>query len=333
MFNLCITKHEEMRLNLSDETINSYGFWVKTDGIDMSRFKKNPIMLFNHHRTCQGTTNEVLPIGRWENIAIENGVLKADAVFDETDGFALKIKNKVENGFLKGCSIGIKPLEYSEDPSVLKPGQKAMTITKCELMEVSIVDIPSNPNASDVVLYAQDDSIINLSAGGTLPENLKLNFLNMNIALKLGLPEKASEQECLSAIEALQAYIKEASELKALNEQLTAKVADFEKKKAEALKAEAANIIDLAVKAGKIDAKAKEQFEKLFANDFANAKSILDAIPERKSMNAAINHCGSGLETLSWDELDKAGRLAELKEKDLETFKTKYKEKFNVEYN
>lgn len=33
---------------LSDESINSYGLIVKTDGINLERFIKNPVMLYSH---------------------------------------------------------------------------------------------------------------------------------------------------------------------------------------------------------------------------------------------------------------------------------------------
>ena len=104
---------------LSDESINSYGFWVLTEGIGMERFLKNPIMLFNHHRTSRGKTDEILPIGRWENLTVENGVLYGTPVFDEKDEFAMKIKSKLESGILSSCSIGISVKTWSEDAKYL----------------------------------------------------------------------------------------------------------------------------------------------------------------------------------------------------------------------
>lgn len=71
-----------MRFICSDETLNSYGFYVLTAGIDMRKFLQNPIMLWNHSRSY-GSKNDVLPIGRWENLKVEGGRLMADAVFDE----------------------------------------------------------------------------------------------------------------------------------------------------------------------------------------------------------------------------------------------------------
>lgn len=316
------------RLVLSDENLNSYGFYTITAGIDLGRFQKNPIMLYNHHRTYMGQTNEMLPVGRWENLRIDNGILSGEAVFDEKDPFAVKIKDKVESGFLKGCSIGIRVIETSEDRALLKPGQTRPTVTRCELMEVSIVDIPSNPNASDVVFY--DDHMVCLSIDGDIQEMQKLNLQqNMNnIALKLGLPEKATEQECINVIEDLQSLKDELNTLRADNAKMAAELADMKKASVE-------KILNDAIRTGRIDAKAKKQFENLFESDFDNARSILESLPKRIPLRDTVRE--TSLEDgiygqLSWDELDRKGLLPELRERNMELFKLKFKEKFNNDY-
>ena len=321
---------------LSDESINCYGFWIKTDGIQTGRFSRNPIMLFNHHRTYRGSIDEILPIGRWENLAVENGVLYGEPVFDENDEFAMKIKKKVEGGFIAGCSIGLKPLTVSDEPLIMKQGQTAPTVTTCELMEVSIVDIPANPNAAAVVLYDEDESVINLAAGGSADGILnKLNKYKMTkeIALKLGLPEAATEQECISAIETLNADKAEMNRLKASEYSLKSELQVFRDREAVRQKALRDQLIGEAIQNGQIDAKAKEHFEQLFDKDFNNAQSVLAAIPKRHSMGAAAKTGEpSKYDKLSWDELDKQCLLPELKAKDIETFKAKFYEKFKKEY-
>ena len=149
------------RIVISDESINSRGFWVKTDGIDLSAFLKNPIMLWNHNRDWNGTINTQLPIGYWKDLRIENGVLTGEPVFDEKDEFAVRIKQKYEDGILNACSIGFTAIEWSDAPEMLKPGQSVSTVTRCRLKEISICDIPSNANAT-VVLYDDDNKVINL---------------------------------------------------------------------------------------------------------------------------------------------------------------------------
>lgn len=122
---------------LSDETENSHGYRVLTDGIDTTRFLQNPVMYFNHDRENIGV------IGRWENVRKENGRLIADAVFNENCETGKRVKEDVENGFLNAVSIGINIIEWDEKNGIT-------VATKCELLEASIVDIPSNANATRI---------------------------------------------------------------------------------------------------------------------------------------------------------------------------------------
>lgn len=144
-----------MRFTLSDESVNSYGTRVLTSGIDLSRFRTNPVMFYGHDRTK-------LPIGRWEDIRVENGVLTANPVFDSEDTFAQEVRRKVEKGFLKAASIGFDVIETSDEPRYLAKGQKRATVTKSRLVEASIVDIPANANSLVAV------KLYNLSQGLTL---------------------------------------------------------------------------------------------------------------------------------------------------------------------
>lgn len=118
---------------LSDESVNSYGLVILTDGIDTSVFERNPIMFYKHARE-----NGV--IGRWENIRKEGKRLLADAVFDDSTELGAQVKKQVEGGFLRAVSIGIE--EGKRDTL-----NGIDTVVKCCLIEVSVVDIPSNKNA------------------------------------------------------------------------------------------------------------------------------------------------------------------------------------------
>ncbi len=126
---------------LSDESLNHYGFWILTKGLVLDSFRENPVMLYDHESLG------VLPIGRWTNIRVEDKVLMADAEFDMEDEFAFKIANKVENGFLKGCSIRFNIIETSEDKKFVKQGQIRPTVVKAEVTEASITALPGNKNA------------------------------------------------------------------------------------------------------------------------------------------------------------------------------------------
>lgn len=142
-----------MRFTLSDESLNVYGSRVLTQGIDLAKFRRNPVMLYGHDR-------KRLPIGRWENIKVSGGKLTADPVFDDGDEFAQDVKRKVEGGFLRAASIGFNVLESSDKRNYLLPGQTRPTVIKSELVEASIVDIPANGNAlAEVRLYERGEGI------------------------------------------------------------------------------------------------------------------------------------------------------------------------------
>ena len=157
---------------LSDESVNSYGFWVKTVGIDLKQFKKNPVMLYDHRQYS------LMPIGKWTNIRIEDGKLLADAEFDQEDELAQQIEKKVENGILRGVSIGFNALSLSEDKEVLKPGQTRPTVTKSIILEASITPFPANRNS--LKLQDSNGELIELSAN-------KLNTIIPKISQMKGL--------------------------------------------------------------------------------------------------------------------------------------------------
>ena len=75
---------------LNDENeVNSYGFRTLNDGLDLSRFEENPVLLDFHNPSNQSV------IGRWKNIRIKGSQLLADPEFDEEDPEAMKVKGKV----------------------------------------------------------------------------------------------------------------------------------------------------------------------------------------------------------------------------------------------
>jgi hypothetical protein len=152
---------------LSEESINDRGFRVLTGGINLERFKKNPVMLWMHRRDDGWDLTQVLPIGIWENIRKEDGKLLADPKFDENDKFSMMIKSKVENDLIRGCSAGINPVEFSTDTKDLEKGQTRATITKCEIYEASIVDMPSNKNTVRLFSSADETKEIPLIKNNT----------------------------------------------------------------------------------------------------------------------------------------------------------------------
>jgi hypothetical protein len=324
---------------LSDDSLNSYGFRVLTAGIDVEQFIKNPVMLYMHNRPFRGTKDEYSVIGRWENIKKDGGKLLADAVFDLNDEFAKSIADKVENGFLKMASIGLKPIETSADPKHLLPGQKFETVTRCAVREASIVDIGSNDNAlalSDVpALYNDQEALIELSANGSNPlipslqnqNQMKIEEINLkDLAPLLGLNENPTAQEFTDVVKKL------ITDKDTLAQKLNDLTSERNREKI-------ANLVDGAVTAKKITADQRASFVKLAEADFESTKTVLDAMkayqPIEKKLNEENqeqNQEVAELIKLSGEELWKSNKLPILKEKNFEQFKLKYKEAFGKEY-
>ncbi len=207
---------------ISTEAVNSYGSRVLTSGIDLSQYERNPVLLWMHRRSWEPGA---MPIGRIENLRVEDGKLIGTPVFDRNDDFAKRIESKWENGYLRMASAGLEPIETTPDPSLVLPGQTRETVTRSKLVEVSIVDIGGNDEA--LQLYGQEGKLLKLAAGedcaglpllrerkeaapdtdndlreGEEINNPKINLTGMTkeqLAL-LGLPETATEEQATAAL-------------------------------------------------------------------------------------------------------------------------------------
>jgi len=169
---------------VSDESLNSYGYVIRTNGINTAKFAKNPIMFYMHERDSG-------IIGRWDNIRIEGGKLLADAVFDESDPIGKRVKERVEGGFLRSASIGIE--------NVVKSSLNGIeTVIECELKEISIVDIPANSNA--VKLYKKGGKCVYTLRDLDPSEP---NALRGQISALLSLENTVTDTEILEAIKSL----------------------------------------------------------------------------------------------------------------------------------
>lgn len=186
---------------LSDERENCYRFAVRTSGINFTRFNKNPIMLLQHDRN-QGI------IGRWEKLRLDGSTLYGVPVFDDKHEPGKTVKEKVEAGFLRGASLGIEDLVFDTINGV-------RTVVSCTLVEVSIVDIPANENAT-VQLYYNDRPVENLSAYLQLSTNQNsMNEQELAQVLNvLGLPSGSTAQEIIKAIETLKSTSPSEKEVK-----------------------------------------------------------------------------------------------------------------------
>lgn len=96
-------------------------------------------------------------------------------------------------------------------------------------------------------------------------------------------------------------------------------------------------ILNKAVSEGKITKEQLPSFKTLMDKDRKTTEALLNSMKltaTRRAVDYIYDKTGGGdsLAGMSWDEIDKAGRLGELKDTNIELFKNKYKERFGTEY-
>lgn len=277
------------RFILNDETKqNSYGFKIKTNGISLERFSMNPVMLDGHN------PSNLSVIGQWKDIKTENGNLSADTDFDTEDEYAKVIAGKVERGVIKGCSMGVS---FKRENLNYDGGE--LILTECELLEASIVAIPSNANA--LRLYADGELLsetdvkelcLNIAQNSNKnkfnPLDMKKIQLSQPAFIALGFAQTTTEatpEEINQAVLGLQKAKEDAEvKLKLSEEKVNAFV---EKEKATKAKT-ITEMVDLAVKQGQITADKKQTFIDLANQNFDLAKSTIEAMPKKQNFNVGV---------------------------------------------
>lgn len=116
----------------STESFDRDGESIKQAGWDLSNFKQNPVLLVGHNY-------QEFPVGKATDIYVENGKLLFKAVFSESTQKAKEAYQLVKEGILSAFSVGFIPREYDNND--------ASIITKAELLEISLVPVPANPEA------------------------------------------------------------------------------------------------------------------------------------------------------------------------------------------
>ena len=135
---------EKVSFVASSATPDRYGDIIDVRGWVLDNYKRNNVILLNHD-------SNQLPIARG-HVYVRNDKLIVDVEFDKEDERATEVERKVKAGFMNAVSVGFRPLESksrSELPTDHKYyGQRGMYYSKAELLEVSIVTIPANGEAT-----------------------------------------------------------------------------------------------------------------------------------------------------------------------------------------
>jgi HK97 family phage prohead protease len=137
-----------LRFTISTGSIDREQDRIALAGWDLANFRRNPVTLWGHDASR-------LPIGRAFDLRIEDAALKASVEFipsDTPEGgqFAESVYRLARGGFIAATSVGFRPVkwEYTRDQARGAddwfPG---IDFEEQELVELSIVTVPANPEA------------------------------------------------------------------------------------------------------------------------------------------------------------------------------------------
>lgn len=320
------------RVRITNSSVNSYGTRVLTNGLDISQYERNPVLLYMHER---GTV-----IGYMKDLRLEGDELTGEPVFDEASELSQRCKKQWDFGSLRMVSIGIDIIETSESPEHILQGQSRPTITKSKLDEVSVVDIGANDDA--IVLKKDGRRLINENINEVLhlmkPNNnqQKSKEMKLNeIALLLGLPETADEtkvKEAISSMMELQSAL-EASNKEV--ETLSAQIATLKEEKEAMELAGITGAVDKAIAERRIEASKKEQFVELGKKvGVEELENVFAAMTVKEKASAVLRGGRAVTEGNSeWKTLRDvpADKIAELRANDREEYARLYKATYGME--
>lgn len=305
------------RVRISNDSLNSYGSRVLTEGMNVEQYQRNPVLLYMHER---GNV-----IGFVKDLKSENGEVTGELVFDEASELSKRCKKQYEFGSLRMVSAGIDILELSDAKEHLVQGQTRPTVTRSKLFEVSLVDIGAN---DDAIVLKKNGTVINLGKDGEcllpLLNNKPQKSKDMDqkiIALQLGLPETADETAISTKIAELKASKDNEEKLRKENETLQL--------------GRITSVVEKAIAEKRIGADKKQQFVELGKKvGVEDLEKTFEAMSPQVKLSAVIGHQGgaSTATTATYKKLSEvpSDKLEEMREKQPEEYKRLYKAEYGM---
>lgn len=174
----------------SDGTRDSAGTVLNVNGWKLDRFNSNGIIGYQHkvYGGWDDTDNPDNVIGKGYAY-VKDGQLLVDVEFEpaEINELAEKIYQKLLFGSLKAVSVGFMPVgkgQWGKDEESLDGKNPTYYYAGQELLEVSVVNIPANPNALKKGVELQDSEM----------EQLRSEFVK-----EVEMPEQEDDAERLAS--------------------------------------------------------------------------------------------------------------------------------------
>jgi len=142
------TDKRALRFTISTAAVDREADSIAVAGWDLANYRKNPVVLWGHD-------SSQLPIGRGFDVAVEGGALKASVEFipeDTPEGgaFAESVYRLARSGFIAATSVGFRPIKWTFTADKDRGADDwfpGIDFEEQELVELSIVTVPANPEA------------------------------------------------------------------------------------------------------------------------------------------------------------------------------------------
>lgn len=182
----------KMSFTISTASVDRDGDTIDPKGWDLKSYEKNPVVLWAHDYSQP-------PVGKAINIQATQDGLKADVEFLPAgmSPFADMIHDMVKGGFLNATSVG-----FRGEGEKAKDRDKGYDFKKQELLEFSIVPVPSNPEAlalrgvtaEQATLYAKGMRIwVKSVLGDEAPKMDQEQFDSLADAIAKAMPKHKDE--------------------------------------------------------------------------------------------------------------------------------------------
>lgn len=281
---------KDKRVRISNERVNCYGTRILTSGIDLAQFERNPVLLYMHER------GKV--VGLVKDLKVEGQDVTGELVFDGATELSKQLEQQWEFGSLKMVSANFQILEVDDDESLALDGQTRATVTRSKLIEVSVVDIGGNddairlcsPDGEELGIMKSCLPLLNNVINNPLKQETDMKL--EQLALSLGLPSTATEQEVNEKIESLKLAQSQVENLR------LAAIGDA---------------VESAIKEKRIPATMKEHFVKLGSQvGIESLKITLSAMQPQVKLSQALHRTDSSQMAQGGNDFSKFTHLNEV---------------------
>lgn len=139
----------KMSFVASNSTRDAYGTRINASGWDLERYKKNPIIAYGHKTSAYNDIDNIIGKG---DVYMDGEELIVEITFEPegANQLADKVFQKLQFGTLNAVSVGFREIGQGKWGA----GEEAITgktptyyYAGQELLEISVVPIPANPDA------------------------------------------------------------------------------------------------------------------------------------------------------------------------------------------